>query len=67
MSETDLAAIRKFISEKYCTKANKLLSQNAASSYFNKVKAAMNAAFDEKLVDVKIVSRVKAKIETFVR
>ncbi|SEP08487.1 Site-specific recombinase XerD [Mucilaginibacter gossypiicola] len=59
MSETDLVAIRKFISEKYRTKSNQTLSRNAASSYFNKVKAAFNAAFDEKLVDVKIASRVK--------
>jgi len=59
ISEADLMAIRKFISEKYRTKANRPLSQNAASSYFNKVKAAMNAAFDEKMVDVKIASRVK--------
>ena len=54
-----MAAIRKFISDKYRTKANQRLSQNAASSYFNKVKAALNAAFDEKLIDVKIASRVK--------
>ena len=59
VTETDLADIRKFISQKYRTKSNLQLSQNAASSYFNKVKAALNAAFDEKLVDVKIASRVK--------
>jgi len=59
ITETDLAAIRKFISDKYRTSANQPLSTNAASSYFNKVKAALNAAFDEKLVDVKIASRVK--------
>jgi integrase len=59
ITETDLAAIRKFISDKYRTSANKPLSTDAASSYFNKVKAALNAAFDEKLVDVKIASRVK--------
>lgn len=59
VTENDLAAIRKFISEKYRTKAHQPLSKNAASSYFNKVKAALNAAFDEKLVDVKIASRVK--------
>jgi len=59
ITETDLAAIRKYISEKYRTKSNHPLSKNAASSYFNKVKAALNAAFDEKLIDVKIASRVK--------
>lgn len=60
ISEVDLQAIKKFISEKYRTKANKQLSTNAATAYFNKVKAVLNAAFDEKLIDVKIAPRVKS-------
>lgn len=60
ITEADLNGIRRFISHTYKTSANKPLSANAQSSYFNKVKAAMNAAFDEKYVDVKIASRVKS-------
>jgi len=60
VNETDLTEIKNFIQNTYRTNANKKLSQNAASSYFNKVKAALNQAFDQKLITDKIGSRIKS-------
>lgn len=41
------------------TKAKKPLSQNAAHSYFNKFKAAVNKAFDDKLLNENPIKQVK--------
>lgn len=42
------------------TKTGKTLSKNAASSYFNKFKAALNQAFDEKIINENPAKRVKS-------
>jgi integrase len=60
ITEADLNGIKKYITEIYRTKSNKLLSANAASSYFNKVKAALNKAFEEKHVDTKIGRNIQS-------
>lgn len=41
-------------------KTDKKLSQNAAHSYFNKFRAAVNHAFDEKLIHENPIKRIKA-------
>src|SRR5690606_32766790 len=60
VDDVELNRIKDYILNKYKTKAEKKLSQNAAHSYFNKVKACLNQAFDEKLITDKVGSRVKA-------
>jgi integrase len=60
LEDSDLNDIRNYIKDKYLTKSGKKLSTNAASSYFNKVKASLNQAFDEKLLNEKIGARVKS-------
>ena len=62
VTEADLNSIKEYISNVYRTKADKKLSQNAASSYFNKVKTAINKAFDDKI----IFEKVGAKIQSIV-
>lgn len=59
LTDESLVAIRSYISNDYRTKSNVRLSINASVSYFNKVKACLNQAFDEKLISDKIGSRVK--------
>jgi integrase len=59
LSEDNLVAIKSYISNDYKTKSNENLSANAAVAYFNKVKACLNQAFDEKLIPDRIGSRVK--------
>jgi len=60
LTEEDLVGIRSYILNDYKTKSEVSLSKNAALSYFNKVKASLNQAFDEKLITDKIGARVKA-------
>lgn len=60
LTDEDIADIKNYILNVYKTKSNRKLSRNAAVSYFNKVKAALNQAFDDKLIDIKIGSRIKA-------
>lgn len=60
LKDTDLVSIRNYILNDYKTKSNINLSKNAALAYFNKVKACLNQAFDEHLINDKIGSRVKA-------
>lgn len=60
LTEADLHDIRQYILDEYKTKSDVALSKNAALSYFNKVKAALNQAFDDKLISDRIGARVKA-------
>lgn len=59
----DLNNIKHYILNLYKTKSELPLSQNAAVSYFNKVKACLNQAFDERLISDKIGSKAKIKSE----
>jgi integrase len=54
-----LERFKKYLLEAKITKSNTKLSRNSALSYFNKVKAALNQAFDEKIKDDKVSLRVK--------
>lgn len=54
-----LEKFKKYLLEANITKSNTKLSRNSALSYFNKVKAALNQAFDEKIIQDKISLRVK--------
>jgi integrase len=56
----DLNAIRKYIQYTYKTKSDTKLSTNAALAYFNKVKASLNQAFDERIISQKIGKDAKA-------
>lgn len=56
----DLAEIREYFLDIYRTKANKKLSQNASSSYFNKVRICLNQAFEEGIIKSPIVNKVKS-------
>ncbi len=60
LKDEDIADIRNYILNTYRTKSNVKLSQNAAVSYFNKVKAALNQAFEDRLIESKIGVRIKA-------
>jgi integrase len=60
ITDDDLRDIRNYLLNDYRTKSNVKLSQNAASSYFNKIKACLNQAFDEKLIVDKIGVRIKS-------
>lgn len=59
LTDDSLIAIKNYISHEYKTKSDVRLSTNATVSYFNKVKACLNQAFDEKLIADKIGTRVK--------
>jgi integrase len=50
---------RRHIYEVAKTKSNTLLSKNSQSSYFNKFKAALQAAFDERIVNENFSRKVK--------
>jgi integrase len=54
-----LEKFKKYLLEAKITKSNTCLSRNSALSYFNKVKAALNQAFDDKIIQDKISLRVK--------
>ncbi|MBC8988402.1 site-specific integrase [Pedobacter sp. N36a] len=56
----DLSDIREYILNVYKTKANKHLSQNAASSYFNKIRICLIQAFEEGILKMEIVKKVKS-------
>lgn len=60
ITDKDLISIREFIKSEYRTKSNTLLSQNASSSYFNKVRIVLNEAFEDNIVKNNIVKKVKA-------
>lgn len=60
LTDKDLNNIRDYFLSTYRTKANKVLSQNAASSYFNKVRISLNQAFDEGILKRNIVKPVKS-------
>lgn len=60
LTEKDLIAIREFIKTGYRTKSNTALSQNASSSYFNKVRITLNQAHDENIIKNNIVKKVKS-------
>ncbi len=55
-----LEKFKKHLLEARITKSNTRLAQNSALSYFNKVKAALNQAFDEKIIPDKVGQRVKS-------
>lgn len=58
--DTDfLEKFKKYLLEAKLTKSNTRLARNSALSYFNKVKAALNQAFDDKIIPDKIAQRVK--------
>ena len=54
-----LERFKKHLLEAKITKSNTTLSRNSALSYFNKVKAALNQAFDDRIIQDKISLRVK--------
>ena len=56
----DLTEIREYFLSVYRTKANKKLSQNASSSYFNKVRICLYQAFEEGIIKSPIVNKVKS-------
>jgi len=60
LKDNDLVLIKRYILNGYKTKSDVNLSQNAALAYFNKVKACLNQAFDERLINDKIGARAKA-------
>lgn len=60
INDEELLRIKKFILTDYRTKSDTALSQNAASSYFNKVKACLREAFNERLINENPANRVKA-------
>lgn len=49
-----------YLLNKVKTKTGKALSKNSSSSYFNKFKAALNQAFDDKIINDNPVKRVKS-------
>jgi len=55
-----LEKFKKHLLEARITKSNTRLARNSALSYFNKVKAALNQAFDDKIIQDKIGQRVKS-------
>lgn len=55
-----LEKFKKYLLEARLTKSNTRLARNSALSYFNKVKAALNQAFDDKIINDKIAHRVKS-------
>ncbi len=54
-----LERFKKYLLESRITKSNTKLARNSALSYFNKVKAALNQAFDDKIIQDRISHRVK--------
>lgn len=54
-----LEKFKKYLLEARITKSNTRLARNSALSYFNKVRAALNQAFDDKIIQDKISHRVK--------
>ncbi|RZJ47989.1 MAG: site-specific integrase, partial [Flavobacterium sp.] len=60
LTPQDLADIREYFLNTYKTKANKKLSQNASSSYFNKIRICLKQAFDDGITKSPIVNRIKA-------
>lgn len=54
-----LEKFKKYLLEARITKSNTRLARNSALSYLNKVKAALNQAFDDKIMQDKISHRVK--------
>jgi integrase len=56
----DLEDIKNYFLNIYTTKSELHLSQNAAVSYFNKVKASLHIAFDERLISDKIWLNIKS-------
>lgn len=60
LTAIDLSNIREYFINNYRTKSNKKLTQNAASSYFNKVRIALKQAFDEGIIKAPIVNKVKS-------
>lgn len=49
-----------YLLNKAIKKTGKPLSQNSASSYFNKFKASLNQAFDDKIINENPVKRIKS-------
>ena len=59
MTEVELSGIKSFLLFEYKTKVGKPLSQNASSSYFNKIKACLKQAFSEGLISSDLGRRIK--------
>lgn len=59
VNEVFLTKFKKFLLEGELTKSGTNLSQNSASSYFLKVKAALNEAYNQRLISDNPVKRVK--------
>ena len=60
MTTEVMEKFKKYLLEARVTKSNTRLARNSALSYFNKLKAALNDAFDEKIMQDKIAPRVKS-------
>lgn len=60
MTTDVMEKFKKYLLEARVTKSNTRLARNSALSYFNKLKAALNDAFEEKIMPDKIAPRVKS-------
>lgn len=60
LTTQDLSDIKEYILNNYKTKSHKRLSQNAASSYFNKIRICLNQAFEDGIIKSPIVNKVKS-------
>ena len=60
MTTEVMEKFKKYLLEARVTKSNTRLARNSSLSYFNKLKAALNDAFDEKIMPDKIAPRVKS-------
>lgn len=59
VDEGFLNRFKKYLLSEKLTKSNTLLAQNSALSYFNKVRAALNQAFEDKIISENPAKRIK--------
>jgi len=60
LTKQDLSDIRDYILNRYRTKTNKKLSQNAASIYFGKIRICLKKAHDEDILEKNLLISVKS-------
>lgn len=59
VDEVFLNKLKNYLLNTKITKSNTKLSQNSAHSYYNKFKAALNQAFEEKIIEENPAKRIK--------
>ncbi len=62
VDEVFVEKFKNYLSKEKITKSNNKLSQNSALSYFNKFKACLNKAFEDKIIEFNPAKRVKGLI-----